>query len=90
MLAECRYLLESFEWILIVCSKLISMQELMYHMLPLTVLGAVQLLRDALGGEGGHNVTLCDRGEESVARACNPEQVYIFPIREQLVLRQTS
>ena len=50
MLTECRYSLESFEWILIVCSKLISKQELMYHMLPLTVLGAVQLLRDALGG----------------------------------------
>ena len=27
------------------------------------VLGAVQLLRNALGGEGGgHGVTLCDRG----------------------------
>ena len=52
MLTEYRYLLKSFEWILIVCSKLISMQELMYHMLPLTVLGAVQLLRDALGGRG--------------------------------------
>ena len=52
MRKECRYLLESFEWILIVCSKLVSMQELMYHLLPLTVLGANQLLRDALGGGG--------------------------------------
>ena len=52
MLTEYRYLLESFEWILIACSKLISMQELMYHMLPLTVLRAIQLLRDALGGGG--------------------------------------
>ena len=48
----------------------------MYHMLPFTVLGAVQLLRDALGG--------------GVSRACNPEQAYIFPIREQSVLRRTS
>ena len=35
MQTECRYLLENFEYILIVCSELISMQELMYHMLPL-------------------------------------------------------
>ena len=39
------------------------MQELMHHMLLLTVLGAVQLLRDALGGRGvSHAVTLCDSG----------------------------
>ena len=32
-------------------------------MLPLTVLGAVQQLRDALGGRRvGHGVTLRDRG----------------------------
>ena len=62
MLTECRYILESFEYILIVCSKLISMQELMYHMLPLTVLEAVQLLRDALEERRvGHGVTFCDR-----------------------------
>ena len=57
-------------------------------MLTLTVLGAVQLLRDALGEGVGHGVTLCDKG--GVSRACNTEQAYIFPIREQSVLRQTS
>ena len=50
MLTEYRYSLKSFEWKLIVCSKLVSMQELVYHMLPLRVLGAVQLFHDALGG----------------------------------------
>ena len=85
MLTEYRYLLKSFEWILIVCSKLISMQELMYHMLPLTVLGAVQLFRDALGGRGvSHDVTLCDRGGwESAEHVVQNKDIYFLSVNNQ-------
>ena len=84
MLTECRYLLESFEYILIVCSKLISMQELIYHMLPLTKLEAVQLLRDALGGEVGHDVTLCDRrGGVSAEHVIQNKHIYFLSVNNQ-------
>ena len=62
------------------------MQELMYHMLPLTVLGAVQLLRDALGGRGdSHGVTLCDKGGGggSAEHVIQNKHIYFLSVNNQ-------
>ena len=57
----------------------------MYHMLPLTVLGAVQLLRDALGGrEVSNGVTLCDRGGGgSAEHVIQNKHVYFLYVNNQ-------
>ena len=61
------------------------MQGLMYHLLPLTVLGAIQLLRDAPGGRGvNHCVTLCDKGGlGSAEHVIQNKDIYSLSVNNQ-------
>ena len=52
-------------------------------MLTLTVLGAVQLLRDALGEGVDHGVTLCDKGGGSAVHVIQNKHIYFQSVNNQ-------